>query len=129
MIFRYFQCLHLIIVIRSRMIVWKHRPYYWYFCLNINNLRWSYRGYIKTAKNGNFCEELLRKNVFEAVLTTFFCYDVSAKASEAVQKIATNQKEYRKCCSCVIICWISNIYLSVKITVKKGCFLGHTPPT
>ena len=129
MIFPYFQCLHLIIVIRSRKIVLKHRPYYWYFCFNLKYLGWSYRGYIKTAKNGNFCEELLLENGFEAALATFCCYDLSAKASEAVQKIATKQKEYRKCCSCVIICWLSNIYLSVKTTVKKGCFLGHTPPT
>ena len=31
---------------------------------------WPYRAYIKTAKNGDFCEELLSKNDFEAVLAT-----------------------------------------------------------
>ena len=55
-------------------------------------------------KNGNFCEELLSENKIEAVLTSFYCYDHGAKASEVVQKIATDQKEYRKCSSCVIIC-------------------------
>ena len=28
----------------------------------------------KTAENGNFCEELLSENDFEAVLATFCCY-------------------------------------------------------
>ena len=43
---------------------------------------------IKTAKNDNFCEELLSENDFEAVLANFCCYDYGANASEAVQKIA-----------------------------------------
>ena len=55
-------------------------------------------------KNGDFWDELLSENDFEAVLATFCCYDHGAKASEVVQKIATDQKEYRKCSSCVIIC-------------------------
>ena len=33
-----------------------------------------YRKYIKTAKNGGFCEELLSENDFEAVLINFCCY-------------------------------------------------------
>ena len=44
------------------------------------------------------------KNELEAVLTTFCCYDYGANASEAVQKIATDQKDYHKCFSCVIVC-------------------------
>ena len=51
---------------------------------------WPYRKYIKTVKNGGFCEELLSENDFEAVLATFCCYDYCANASEAVQKIATD---------------------------------------
>ena len=47
-----------------------------------------YRECIKTAKNGGFCEELPSENDFEAVL---------ANASEAVLKIATDQKDYHKC--------------------------------
>ena len=45
-----------------------------------------HRKYIKTAKNGGFCEELLSENDFEAVLVNFCCYEYSANASEAVQK-------------------------------------------
>ena len=56
------------------------------------------------AKNGGFYEELLSKNDFEAVLATFCCYDYGANASEALQKIATDQKDYHKWSSCVIVC-------------------------
>ena len=59
---------------------------------------------MKTAKNGGFCEEFLSENDFEAVLATFCCYDYGANASEAVLKIATDQKDYHKCSSCVIVC-------------------------
>ena len=38
-----------------------------------------YRKYIKTAKNGGFCEELLNENDFEAVLVNFSCYEYDAK--------------------------------------------------
>ena len=34
------------------------------------------------------------RNCFKAVSVTFYCYDHSAKASEAVQKITADQKEY-----------------------------------
>ena len=50
------------------------------------------------------CEELLSENKFEAVLATFRCYEYRANASDAVQKIATDQKDYPKCSSCVIVC-------------------------
>ena len=59
---------------------------------------------LETVKRGNFCEELLSENEFEAVLATFCCNDHDVKTSEAVQKIATDPKEHRKCSSCVIIC-------------------------
>ena len=58
----------------------------------------------QTVKSGDLCEELLSENDFETVKATFGCYDHGAKASEAVQKFATDQKEYCKCPSCVIIC-------------------------
>ena len=48
-----------------------------------------YRKYIKTVKNGGFCEELLSENDSEAVLVNFCCYEYGANASEAVQKIST----------------------------------------
>ena len=46
----------------------------------------------------------LVKACFEAVLVTFCFYDYGANNSEAVQKIAIDQKEYHKCSSCAIIC-------------------------
>ena len=51
-------------------------------------------------------EEFLSENDFEAVLDTFSCYDYGANASEAVEKIATDQKDDQKCSLCVIVCCI-----------------------
>ena len=50
------------------------------------------------------CGELLSENDFEDVLDTLCCYNYGANASEAAQKIATDQKDYHKCSSCVIVC-------------------------
>ena len=66
------------------------------FLLELEIPVWPYTAYIKTAKNGSFCEELLSKNEIETVLTTLCCYDHGTKAYEALQKIAANQREYRK---------------------------------
>ena len=55
---------------KNEAIVWKHGPYCWYVCLNLKYLGWPYRAYIKTAKNDDFCEELLSENDLEAVLAT-----------------------------------------------------------
>ena len=52
---------------------------------------------MKTAENGGFCEECLNENYFEAVLATVCCYDYSVNASEAFQKMATDQKGYQNC--------------------------------
>ena len=57
----------------------------------------------QNSKKGGFCEELLGENNFEAVLATFR-YDCGANASEAVQTITTDQKYYRKCSCCIILC-------------------------
>ena len=79
---------------------------------------WPDIKYIKTAKNGSFCEELPSENEFEAVLTTlttFYCYDYGANASEAARKIATDQRDYDKCSSCIIVCWIARIYQLVTV--------------
>ena len=69
----------------------------------------------QNSKKGGFCVELVRENDFEAVLATFCRYDHGTNASEAVQKIAIDQKEYHKCfsASCVIIFSIAKIYLSI----------------
>ena len=61
---------------------------------------------------------MLSENDFEAVLATFWCYEYGANASETIQRIATDQKDYQKCSSCVIVCWISKMHQSV--TVKKA---------
>ena len=109
--------------IRNGKIVWNQGPYCWYFRVDVKHLQWPYREYIKTAKNGGFCEELHSENDFEAVLAAFCCYDYGADASEAVQKIARDHKDYHKCSSCVIVCWIAKIYQS--IAVKKGWLLTY----
>ena len=54
--------------------------------------------------DGGLYEKLLSENDFEFVLAFFCCYEYGAKAFEAVQKIATDQKDYHKCSSCVIVC-------------------------
>ena len=51
----------------------------------------------ESSKKWWLYEELLSENDFEAVLATLCCYDYGANASEAVQKIATDQKDYQKC--------------------------------
>ena len=58
----------------------------------------------ENSKKWRRCEKLLSENNFEAVLATFCCYKYGANASEAVQNIATDQKDYHKCSSCVIVC-------------------------
>ena len=70
----------------------------------VNFSKWSCREYIKTAKNFGLCEKLFSENGFEAVLATFCCYDYGANASEAFQKIVTDQKDYNKYSSCAIVC-------------------------
>ena len=76
----------------------------WTWNLNLNfeiwiftwYLGWPYREYIKTAKNGAFCEELLSESDFAAVLAIFCFYDYGANASQAVHKIATDQRASQK---------------------------------
>ena len=41
-----------------------------------------------------FCKEWLSENDFEALSVTSCCYDYGGNASERVQKIATDQKDY-----------------------------------
>ena len=55
----------------------------------------------QNSEKCNFCWELRSENDFEAVLAIFCCYDHGVKVSEEVQKIATDQKDYRKCSLCV----------------------------
>ena len=68
---------------------------------------------------------MLGENDTEAVLATFCCYDHGSKASEEVQKIATDQKEYRKWSAYVIICWIAKIYLAINQVTRKNAMVGY----
>ena len=70
-----------------------------------------------------FVRNLLNENDFKVVLDNFCCYDYDANASEAVKKIAIDQKDFHKCSSCVIVCWMAKIYQSV--IVRKDWLLGH----
>ena len=69
--------------------------------------------------------EILCENDFEAVLASFCWHDYGATATEAVQRIATDQKDYDKSSSHVIVCWIAKVYQPT--TVKKGGLLTRTP--
>ena len=79
---------------------------------------------MKTAENGGFCEEFHNENDFEAVLTTFYCYDYGVNASEAVQKMATDKKDYQKCSSCVYSLLNSQ---NISINSEKR-LVTRTPP-
>ena len=107
----------MIIVIRNRKVVWKHGSYLLIFLLECQISGVTYREYIKTAKSDNLPEELLSENDIEVVLTTLCCYEYAANASEALQEISTDQKDYHKCSSSIKVCYIAKIYQS--ITVKK----------
>ena len=50
----------------NRKIVLKLRSYCSYFRLNLKYLGLPYREYIKTVKNGGFCEELLSGNDYRS---------------------------------------------------------------
>ena len=74
----------------------------------------------ENSKNDGFCEELLHKNDFEAVLSTLFCYDNGASVFGVVQKIATDQKYYQW-----QMLFVRYSSLSQSETAKKGWLLGH----
>ena len=55
-----------------------------------------------------FSEDFLHKNDFEAVLATLCCYDYRINASEAVQNIVIDQKDYHR----------SSLYVAVLCKAK-----------
>ena len=57
----------------------------------------------QTAKISGSCEKLHSENDCQAVWATFCYYNFGAKVSKTVQEIATDQKGYYKCLSCVVI--------------------------
>ena len=93
--------------------------YCWYFRLNLKYLECSYRAYIKTSKNIVAFVRIYLVKMALGLFYSFCCYDHGAKASEVVKKIAAVQKEYRECSSCVKICWIVKIYLSINNSEKR----------
>ena len=66
---------------------------------------------------------MLSEHDFEDILVTFCCYDYGANTSETVQKVATDQKDYHKYSSCVIVCWIAKTYQSM--AAKKRWLLTY----
>ena len=97
-----------------------------------NFLGWPYREYIKTIKNGYFhcfSDEFLGEKDFETLLATFCCYDYGANASEAVEKIATDQKDYHKCSLCVIVCCIAKELMILMIYQEQQKKLVTGTPT
>ena len=78
-----------IIVIRNRKIVWKHGPYYWYFCMNIKFLR----EYIKTVKITGCSENFLCGDEFDAISINSRFYSDDADLYESVKKTATDDKD------------------------------------
>ena len=71
-------------------------------------------------QNSGFCEDLLSEYDFESALLTLCCYGHGANVSEAVQKIVTNQKDYHKCSSYVIVCWKTKIFQSITVKETSG---------
>ena len=56
-----------------------------------------------------FREDFFSGDYFEASLAIFCCYDYGANASEAVEKIATDENDYHKCSLCIIVCCIATV--------------------
>ena len=62
------------------------------FSLELKISGLAVQGIHQNSEKWWFCEELLSENDFEAVLATFCCYDYGANTSDAIQKIAADQK-------------------------------------
>ena len=116
-----------LIVIINGKIVWKHGPCCWYFRLNLEYLGWLYKSIHQNSKKWQLLWGIAQWKWLWGCLATFCCYDHDAKASQAVQKISTDQKEYHKCSLYVMICWIAKIYLSINVSEKW--LFTRIPPT
>ena len=58
----------------------------------------------QNSKNGCLLREFFCGDDFDAVLDIFRSYRYDANASEAVEKIAADEKDYHKCFLSVIVC-------------------------
>ena len=101
-----------LIDIRNGKMVWKHGSYCWYFCLNLKYLGWPYRAYIKTAKNSDFCEELLSENDFEAALATLWpwCQRFSGSSEDCCR--------WKRASKIVLLCY--NLLNSQNIPINNS---------
>ena len=67
-------------------------------------------------------EDFLCIDNFDAALAIFCSYCYCANASEAIENIATDEKDYRKCSLCVIL-WIA---ISITAEIEKvTCLRTH----
>ena len=57
-----------------------------------------------------YSEDFLGGEGFKPVLAIFCSYDNSANTSEAVEKIATDEKDNRKCFLCFIVGYIATVH-------------------
>ena len=78
---------------------------------------------VQGIHQNTFCEDFLTEDDFEAVLAMFCNYDYGVNASETVEKMAIDQKNYRKCSLCVIVCCIATA--CHQYNSKNGWLLGH----
>ena len=61
----------------------------------------------KQRKMSAFSEDFLNEDDFEAALATFCCYYYGVNTYEAIEKIATDQKDYHESTLGVIVCCIA----------------------
>ena len=73
-----------------------------------------------------FVRNLLSENYFENILATFCCSKYGSNVFEAVQKIATDQRDYHKCSLCVIVCWRGKIYQAISMWKKVDYYYQDT---
>ena len=92
------------LLISNEKIVWKQQPYCWYSCLNLKFLRLLYRECITIAKIAAYHKQFPCVDDFDAVLAVFCSYCYDGNASEAVEMISVNEKDYLKCLLCVTVC-------------------------
>ena len=115
-----------LIVIRIGKIAWKRGPYCWYFCLNLHYLAWPHRAYIKTAKNGEFCKELLSKNDFEAVLVTLLLWSWCQDLWESSKDCCRSEGVSQMLLACYNLLNSQNI---ANLSISEKWLVTRIPPT
>ena len=80
-------------------------------------LGWLYRKYIKAAKIAASSEDSLCGDELDSVLAIFNSYRYRENALEVVEKITKDEKDYRKCSLCAIVCIAHSI--SIRAEMEK----------